>query len=543
SPDLSFLGGNHDLAITRLATGQHLPPAQELQLPQTAAEANAYLEAREGMLVALPSPLPVVGPTHSGCGFAVAAQSGQARPIRSATDSELNSVVLILHHSDVDCSQLPALKFGDEVDGISGPLTYHFERYKVVQQDVASLVVQPGAAELLDPLPAHAADLLRAATFNLNNYLRPAETMGDELDGRPSAEALAAKRYKTAATISTALGCPELLAVQEVETVELLGELAADLANACGFTYSVAHRDSPDARGIDVALMVDPRRATILSTMLRQTCTPLDTGILDAAANCSPGQYPLFSRPPLEVGLRIDGERFRVLVNHFKSKREGEAETAPRRLAQANYVHGLVKSWLEMDPSAAILVVGDFNDYEQSVVWLRLQEEGILVNALQRVPQEHRYSYIFDGESQLLDGVFVSPALVHRIATAEIRHTNSDYPWSLAADVSTFYGASDHDVPLVAFHAAATMPGQTPLPVTGPVAPAAATGSLSVMATPVFEVQERAAPSPDAAVQPAENSPLEQRSGDPGWPARYLPLGLLLLALLVGCAYVLLRRH
>jgi hypothetical protein len=210
----------------------------------------------------------------------------------------------------------------------------------------------------------------------------------------------------------------------------------------------VTHRDSADGRGIDVALLSDPRRVSVETVELRQTCSPLATGIHDSTIRCPPGEEPLFSRPPLEAVLRVDGEQLSIFVNHFKSKRGGEVETAPRRLAQARFVNDLVRNRLANNPQVPIIVLGDFNDYNLSPVWLQLQEGGVLYDAMQNVPEIERYSYIFDGVSQLVDGILVSPALVHRINKTTIAHINADYPISLSLDDSPSglpFHASDHD--------------------------------------------------------------------------------------------------
>jgi hypothetical protein len=146
--------------------------------------------------------------------------------------------------------------------------------------------------------------------------------------------------------------------------------------------------------------------------------------------------------------LRVDGEQLTIIINHFKSKRGGELETAPRRLAQAHHVHDLVQNHLANDPQAGIIVLGDFNDFNLSAVWQQLQEGGVLFDIMQTVPSQERYSYIFDGASQLVDGILVSPALVHRVAQAAIPHVNADYPITFALDDSPSglpYYASDHD--------------------------------------------------------------------------------------------------
>jgi predicted extracellular nuclease len=154
----------------------------------------------------------------------------------------------------------------------------------------------------------------------------------------------------------------------------------------------------------------------------------------------------------LRLDLQVDGNPFILINNHLKSKREGEEETAGRRLQQSEHLANQTRSILAADPHAAIIVLGDFNDYEDSLVMRKMTVDAGLTNTLTHVPEQERYTYIFDGIPQLLDGILVSEELLRATAGAMIIHTNADYPIGLAADTSRSglpYYASDHDLPLV----------------------------------------------------------------------------------------------
>ncbi len=189
------------------------------------------------------------------------------------------------------------------------------------------------------------------------------------------------------------------------------------------------------------------------SLALRQGCSTIPTEADDGSINCPAGEFPLFSRPPLQAILTVDGQHLMVIVNHFKSKRGGDLETAPERAAQAQHLNELVNEILAADANAQIIVMGDFNDYNQSPPILSLTSgSGQLVDAMQRVPESERYSFVFSGASQLIDGMFVSPALAESIAGIKIMHINADYPDALSLDTSPEgipYKSSDHDLPLL----------------------------------------------------------------------------------------------
>ncbi len=456
---------DNGLKISEVKSDSLLPEAEPLNLPADSVARSTYYEAREGMLVTMTDVARVVGPTHSGCGFAVTELDSnvQMLPRQRAGDSSA-LVLLVLHNSDVDCHDLPDLKAGDAVSGLSGPLIYHFDKYKLVQQDSGALFVKPAPWALLASGPLLSAGQFSVASFNLENYFDDSKDMPNSAEPELKAESLAIKQRKLAYTLTHTLGCPTLVGVQEVENEELLRELVAQTAAQCGFEYQISHRDSVDSRGLDVALISDPRRVQILDVELRQTCTTLDTGIIDKSIDCPNQKSALFGRPPLQVDLLVDGQPYSFIVNHLKSKRDGELATAERRLEQARHLRDLANQQSRMTPEAGIVVLGDFNDYELSPTVTQMSEGANLYNVLERVPKENRYSYIFDGVPQLIDGILVSEQIVPQIATVTILHVNADYPVALAADLSANFmalRASDHDLPLLILNLTKGEPGTT----------------------------------------------------------------------------------
>lgn len=435
------------LRIELLDTEQPLPPVVPLELPDE--RVADYFESLEAMRVQL-SEAVVVGPTFSGCGFSVVPGTAPRRYVRQALQDPVDGIVPVLHHSDVSCGAFPQVKVGDVVHGLQGPLTYHFEQFKIVHQFPEEL--QLTVAELPDPplAPRLAANEASIASFNVHDHFDAIDDTGSDAEPKPPEEEVQVKELKLARTITEALGCPTLLAIQEVENAALLGSLARRLQPFCGFLYDVAHRESSDTRGIDLALMADPGRVQIEAAAAEQHCSPLTTDLPDVGIDCPAAQYPLFSRPPLEVEILLDGDPYTVIVTHFKSKREGEEETAARRLAQAGVVADLVLRRLQSNPDARIVMLGDFNDYEQSAPMTVLTEgrAGLLNTALQ-VPPQQRYTYNFGGVSQLLDAILISPVLAPQVVSSTILHLNSDFPAAWVNDEETIFRSSDHDIPFI----------------------------------------------------------------------------------------------
>ncbi|PID87133.1 MAG: hypothetical protein CSB13_00790 [Chloroflexi bacterium] len=452
-----------DLEITVTASDQQLPEPIILNLSNMQP---ADFETVEGMLVALPEAR-VIGPSHAACGFAVTLPDGPERIIRRSAVDSVAAILPVLNQTDVVCEDFPQVKTGDEISGLRGPLTYHFSQYKIVQQDNEMLQV---TAVPRPELPNHAQTaLLTFATINMENHFDAIDDTGTDAEPKPSPADIGLRQTKLAYAIGQTLACPTVVGVQEVEKQVLLDGLAEALVDYCGMRYTVTHVESADVRGIDVALLSDPTRVQVNAASLQQGCTLIETGIQDETVVCPHNHVPLFSRPPLQVMLTIDGVEFTVYVNHFKSKRGGERETAPRRLAQAQHLADLVDTQLQANADARIVVLGDFNDYEDSPPMQLLQENGRLYNTLQQIPEQDRYSYNFSGISQLIDGILVSESLLHDIEDVLIFHTNADYPDNLLHDTSEEnlpFKATDHDLALLILN---SEPLPRPTPLSSPV--------------------------------------------------------------------------
>jgi predicted extracellular nuclease len=239
--------------------------------------------------------------------------------------------------------------------------------------------------------------------------------------------------------------------------------------------------DGPDGRGIDVGLLYRTDRVTVLDYEARQGCTTLVDGFgpdgnrdpqnpvneitCDTDGDGMPDGNRLFSRPPLVVRLRVRSgfhrwgwDRTRtqelwVIVNHFKSKGGDTPEiqyTLPRRIEQATFVAGLVQEILDADPFADVIVLGDLNDFLDSEPLAVLTDVG-LTNLLLEVDRPERYTYIYQGVSEVLDHVLISPDLEWEFERVTMLHINADYPDVYSDVPDTARRSSDHDPIVVRF--------------------------------------------------------------------------------------------
>lgn len=537
-----------DLRVTIERNDGVLPEAVIIDPPADLDEQHAYFEPLEGMRVRLDGPARVVGPTHEGCGFAVVAATDPPEPVmRRAIGDPTGRVIPVLYPTDVDCSDMVPLKTGDLIDELEGILIYNFDEFKILMESSRDLAVTESDFVPVVPMPELATLQLSTVTINTNDWFDSESLTGNPDEPVLPPEVLTVKETKLARALTELLHCPTLVAIQEVEHAALLDNLAAMMAPACGFTYTVSHAESADARGIDNGLLTDQRRVTVHSVAPQQVCSPVPTDHEDASIECDAGGYVLFDRPPLQVDMTIDGRHVVAFVNHFKSKREGEDVTALERLAQARFQNALVADWLAEEPDLPILVMGDLNDYELSAPLRTLTDpapDGQLVNALAAIPDKERYSYVFGGVSGLLDQVLVSPPLATSIQATGILHINADYPSAWTEEInpeSPPYRFSDHDIPWIIWRLVEPLePTLTP-PATATDAPAEPTAATDAPTPTIVPpaVAEVMTPLPVLTVPPpGPVSPMPT-------PAPQRPLWPWLLGAIVVAAIgaIVLLRH
>lgn len=453
--------------VTVVSSGNALPPPVELRPPPRSADAAIYFERYEGMLVTVPTAV-VVGPTTRFGEFVVVRADTGVKRLFGGDPQGAGWRIAVDDASGVRYD----VAVGDIVDGIVGPLDFTFGAFKVQHLPEPRLVITP-LARINPSFPGASENEFTIASFNLENFFDPFDTPNkqDPCDrdshGVPCAERVtpadyALKIIKAGQAIRNVLGAPTLVAVQEVESLDVLSTLA-DSPELAPLGYGAVLLEGVDPRGIDVGLLYRRDRVTIEHVSQRNACTTTNYGFTDLDARCSSrgdgivDGYLLSARPPLVVSLTVarDGEAFpmTLIITHFKSKSgtdpEGK-EFVSRRTAEAQLVAAAVNDLLAADPNAAIAVVGDFNDFADSPPLLALTSTAPLQNLTPQVPQADRYSYIYNGLSQVLDHVLVTARLRPLLIRVTFVHLDADYPQSLAGQPTPNH-VSDHDPPLVRF--------------------------------------------------------------------------------------------
>lgn len=335
---------------------------------------------------------------------------------------------------------------------LTGVLAYRFEQYVLLVDDPGPLRVED-MPDIADPEPPISADEFALCTFNLEN-LFDAEDDGDGDVGDwspPDTITFQTWIAARAAVIREDLQGCTVIGVQEMEGKDAVW---AALATAIGPGYRYDYFESLDIRDITVGLLYDAGRATLRRADQPQACTAEDYGVDYAVAHgprrrtnpCAAGRYPLFDRPPYVADLTIQdaaGSRaldIRAIVVHLKSKRGDEAANAPRRIAQARFVAGLLT-----EPNAVAL--GDFNDVLGSTP---LAQFSVAINLYERhLPRADRYTYIYQGRAEAIDHFMLTPGLDAYFRAGGPVHINADFPESRTWGAAI--RSSDHDPLLVRF--------------------------------------------------------------------------------------------
>lgn len=331
-------------------------------------------------------------------------------------------------------------------------LDYNFGKYQLhllPDTPIQPLISNPLAVRLPEQGTATAPAEFSLCTFNLYGLGRGSAQWPDEQHYTQQL----AKRARTIA--ETLHGCT-IIGLQETGTPADAQALADLLNSTYGLDYEATALAGPGTQSSEFPLTNSllTRRAQIQvrNATLAQGCSERNYDVPVIAGDCPAGQYALFDRPPLVVDLLVSGAwsdplPLTVLVNHWKSKGGDETVNAVRRVAQARHVATVVQQKLSTEPAAQIAVLGDLNDYDGSepIESLRTGVQPPLIHLYDYLPRSDRYTYIFNGGSQVLDHLLVTPKLARLVALVDPVHSNADFPGAGQTQVQMLTHASDHD--------------------------------------------------------------------------------------------------
>lgn len=310
--------------------------------------------------------------------------------------------------------------------------------------------------------------MVAVGTWNLENLYRPGGQFG------PKTQAAYEAKLATLAATITRLA-PDVLAVQEVGQPEALADLVAVLDGP----WTVVLSEHPDARGIRVGFLttLDPV-STAQVVDFPAGLRPIQDG--DGAADSSAAM----GRGGMHLRVGVAGTNWDLLTVHLKSKLltfpggrfapDNEDQRARfgayalyRRAAEAATVRVFADTVLDgHGQDRPLIVLGDLNDTPQAATTQLLYgppgsqfdtggfdhpdrgDAWRLWTLAPRIPAEHRFSRIFEGQPELIDHILISHALLAKLTDVDADVTGLS---SVGVDPNARRDApaSDH-APLVA---------------------------------------------------------------------------------------------
>ncbi|MFB6625964.1 endonuclease/exonuclease/phosphatase family protein [Streptomyces sp. NPDC056374] len=423
-----------------------------------------YYESLEGTNVRIGSSR-VVGATDPYSELWVTVKPWENRNRRGGTvygsyESQNTGRLQIQSLTPIAQQPFPKANVGDRLTGTTeGPLDFNqFGGYTLTARTLGTVVDRGLERESTD---RQQRNELAVATYNVENL--------DPTDPQEKFDALAK-------AVVANLASPDILALEEIQDnngAKNDGTVAADqtvkkftdaIVAAGGPAYewrSVDPENNKDGGepggNIRQVFLFNPERVSFTDRAATDasSATAVTGRKGHAALTVSPGRIDPAntawesSRKPLAGEFVFRGRTVFVIANHFGSKGGDESivshhqpparSSEAKRLLQAQSVNGFVKQLLAVEKQADVLVVGDINDFEFSGTTKALTDGGALYPAVKSLPRSERYSYVYQGNSQVLDQILTSPGVRH--FDYDSVHINAEF-----ADQD-----SDHDPQVVRF--------------------------------------------------------------------------------------------
>jgi predicted extracellular nuclease len=446
-------------------------------------DAIDFYESLEGMLVQVNDPL-VVGVTEKHGEIVVLADNGEASEAKKTINNGITAAVdnfnperimvddVIIPITDnenkkfID-SRFNTIKVGDKFNNsIKGVMDYGYGNYKLFNTEkLPDFIEGENRREATTIVPSE--EKLTVVSYNIENF--SAVTGTDKVN-------------KIANSIVNQLKKPDIIGLIEVQDNNgakkskkgeepekdgvvdasqtyktLINAIKANGGPEYGFT-DIAPNDGEDGGqptgNIRVGYIYRTDRVSLVDKSKGDATTAVHMDGKDLSLN--PGRIDPTnsafegSRKSLAAEFEFYGEKVFVIANHFCSKRGDDGlfgsnqppvrGSEVERHKQAAVINNFADEILAAEPNANIVVLGDMNDFEFSETLSILKgkgKENILTNMIDELSKSERFTYVYRGNSQVLDNVLVSNKLRTK-TEVDVVNINSEF-------VDGYGRASDHD--------------------------------------------------------------------------------------------------
>lgn len=412
--------GNALPAAVLVGVGGRTPPTQSidsdgLTLFNPATDGADFWESLEGMRVAIDAPL-VVAPSNTFFGetYVVASGGEGATGVNSLggitiSEGDYNPEMIQLEDALIRGTGFTStFGVGETIGTAIGVISYSFEHYELLLTEVpAGTVDTPPLAEIANF--AGDANYMTFATFNVENL--------DPSDGKYEA---------LADDIVVNLRLPDVIAIQEIQddngatndgvtsaTVNAQNLIDAIFA-ASGVRY--LYVDIPPLNNTSGG---EPGGNIRNGYLYRDDRVDLVAGSLQVIE----GSVYSNSRLPLVATWSFQGTEITTINVHLTARSGSDplwGATQPpeiagedRREDQLDVIGQWIETELATNPALNIALLGDLNGFYFEEAQTQLTDSGVLTNLqVALLAPEERYSFVFEGNSQLLDGILVTRGLL-----------------------------------------------------------------------------------------------------------------------------------
>ena len=363
------------------------------------------------------------------------------------------------------------------IKGLTGVLHYAYRTSTLFIDPDAKIEVSSSRKPVM--LPATTARQFSVAGMNLENFFDDK----DDPDIREDVlvpEAFQRRLKKVSMAIRDYMAMPDVIGVVEAENLNAIKQLADRInkeAVASGKLdpkYEAFLIDGNDGRGIDNGFLVKTSRVKVLETK--------QFGKSDKYKNPDTGEDNFLNdRPPLMIRVSVEDAKtgkpfeFTVVANHLKSflgftDPKQMANVRVKKKLQSEFLARWVDERQRSNPEERIMLLGDFNAFQfndgvmdmiGTIKGKPSPKDSVLIASDDLVTRDmidlvdaiavgQRYSYVFDGNAQVLDHIVINEPLRRHISGFGFVRVNADFPESMRNDDTRAERYSDHD-PAVAY--------------------------------------------------------------------------------------------
>jgi uncharacterized protein len=461
APHVTVQATGVTVPVTLVGPGGRTPPTMVIEDDATgnvetsgvfdpASDGIDFYESLEGMHLELQNAV-AVGPRSDFGEIPVLPAGGAGAGVRTNRGGILlrvNDTNPERIHLDDVLAPTPVMDVGDTIPGsLFGVLDYSFGNFKLLVTSTPT-AQRNGLAREVTAIDSHKE--LAIATFNVEN-LSPVDPQSkfDELAG----------------IIVNNLRSPGIVVVEEIQdntgpvndgTVaadQTFAQLIAAIGAVGGPTYDwrsidpVNNSDGGQPGGnirVGFLFRTDNPDLQFVDRPGGGSTTAVDVVKIagQVQLTSSPGRIdptnPAFnnSRKPLAAEFLFRGKTVFVVANHWNSKggdnplfgrfQPPVAVTEDQRAGQATAVASFVNDVFGLERNANVVLAGDLNDFDYSAAVGIVTATGML-DLPSTLPDGERYTYDFEGNSQVLDHILISPAMAARGFGYDVVHVNSEF--------------------------------------------------------------------------------------------------------------------